>query len=95
MHEKVADVAVFGLPDSEMGEFVQAVVRLAPGVPPGPETEAELKAFTRSHLAGYKVPRHIDFRDELPRLETGKLAKYLLRREYLAAPGADRQGSAP
>jgi len=67
-----------------MGEFVQAVVRLAPGVPPGPATEAELKAFTRAHLAGYKVPRHIDFRDELPRLETGKLAKYLLRREYLA-----------
>jgi len=88
MHEKVADVAVFGLPDSEMGEFVHAVVRLAPGVPPGPETEAELKAFTRAHLAGYKVPRHIDFRDELPRLETGKLAKYLLRREYLAASGA-------
>ena len=85
MHEKVADVAVFGLPDPEMGEFVQAVVKLAPGVPPGAETAAELKEFTRSHLAGYKVPRHIDFRDELPRLETGKLAKYLLRREYLAA----------
>jgi long-chain acyl-CoA synthetase len=84
MHEKVADVAVFGLPDPEMGEFVQAVVRLAPGVAPGSETEDELKAFTRAHLAGYKVPRHMDFRDELPRLETGKLAKYLLRREYLA-----------
>jgi acyl-CoA synthetase (AMP-forming)/AMP-acid ligase II len=85
MHEKVTDIAVFGLPDPEMGEFVQAVVRLAPGVAPGPETEDELKAFTRVHLAGYKVPRHIDFRDELPRLETGKLAKYILRREYLAA----------
>jgi long-chain acyl-CoA synthetase len=85
MHEKVADVAVFGLPDPEMGEFVQAVVKLAPGVLPGAETAGELKEFTRSHLAGYKVPRHIDFRDELPRLETGKLAKYLLRREYLPA----------
>ncbi len=84
MHGKVADVAVFGLPDPEMGEFVQAVVQLAPGVSAGPETEDELKAFTRAHLAGYKVPRHFDFRDELPRLETGKLAKYLLRREYLA-----------
>jgi acyl-CoA synthetase (AMP-forming)/AMP-acid ligase II len=82
MHEKVADVAVFGLPDPEMGEFVQAVVQLAPGVAPGPETEDELKAFTRAHLAGYKVPRRVDFRDELPRLETGKLAKYILRREY-------------
>jgi acyl-CoA synthetase (AMP-forming)/AMP-acid ligase II len=85
MHEKVADVAVFGLPDPEMGEFVQAVVQLAPGVAPGAETEDELKAFTRAHVAGYKVPRRVDFRDELPRLETGKLAKYLLRREYLGA----------
>jgi acyl-CoA synthetase (AMP-forming)/AMP-acid ligase II len=85
MHEKVADVAVFGLPDPEMGEFVQAVVQLAPGVAPGAQTADELKAFTRAHLAGYKVPRHIDFRAELPRLETGKLAKYVLRREYLAA----------
>lgn len=91
MHEKVADVAVFGLPDPEMGEFVQAVVKLAPGVPPGAQTAAELKEFTRSHLAGYKVPRHVDFRAELPRLETGKLAKYLLRREYLAArPPSDQ-----
>jgi len=83
MHEKVADVAVFGLPDHEMGEFVQAVVQLADGVQPGTGTETELKAFIRTHLAGYKVPRRIDFRGELPRMETGKLAKYLLRREYL------------
>jgi long-chain acyl-CoA synthetase len=82
MHEKVADVAVFGLPDPEMGEFVQAVVRLADGVAPGADIEDELRAFTRAHLAGYKVPRRIDFRDELPRMETGKLAKYVLRREY-------------
>jgi long-chain acyl-CoA synthetase len=86
MHEKVADVAVFGLPDPEMGEFVQAVVQLAPGVASSAQTEAELRAFIRSHLAGYKVPRRIDFRDKLPRLETGKLAKYILCREYLAAP---------
>jgi long-chain acyl-CoA synthetase len=86
MHEKVADVAVFGLPDPEMGEFVQAVVQLAPGVASSAQTEAELRAFIRSHLAGYKVPRRSDFRDKLPRLETGKLAKYILRREYLAAP---------
>jgi len=60
-------------------------VLLAPGLQPAAETEAELKAFIRSHLAGYKVPRRIDFRDELPRLETGKLAKHVLRQEYLAA----------
>ena len=90
MNEKVADVAVFGLPDPEMGEFVQAVVQLAPGLQPAEETQDELRAFIRSHLAGYKVPRRIDFRAELPRLETGKLAKHLLRQEYLAA--ADLSG---
>jgi long-chain acyl-CoA synthetase len=88
MHDKVADVAVFGLPDPEMGEFVQAVVQLAPGVETSPELADELRAFVRERLAGYKVPRRIDFRAELPRLEAGKLAKYLLRREYLAASGA-------
>jgi long-chain acyl-CoA synthetase len=94
MHEKVADVAVFGLPDPEMGEFVQAVVQLAPGADPSATTEDELKAFARSHLAGYKVPRRIDFRDELPRLETGKLAKYILRGEYLSGPGGRAAGRA-
>jgi long-chain acyl-CoA synthetase len=85
MNEKVADVAVFGLPDPEMGEFVQAVVQLAPGVQPTAEMGDELKSFIRSHLAGYKVPRRIDFREDLPRLQTGKLAKHILRKEYLAA----------
>jgi long-chain acyl-CoA synthetase len=85
MNEKVADVAVFGLPDPEMGEFVQAVVQLASGTPPTAQTQDELKAFIRSHLAGYKVPRRIDFVDDLPRLATGKLAKHILRKEYLAA----------
>jgi long-chain acyl-CoA synthetase len=87
LHEKVADVADFGLPDPEMGELVQAVVQPAPGVAPDEALAQELRAYVREHLAGYKVPRRVGFRDELPRMETGKLAKYLLRREYLAAAG--------
>jgi acyl-CoA synthetase (AMP-forming)/AMP-acid ligase II len=83
MHDKVLDVAVFGLPDPEMGEFVQAVVQLAPGQEGGPKLAAELRAFARTRLAGFKIPRVIDFRDELPRLPTGKLAKHVLRAEYL------------
>ena len=85
MHHKVADVAVFGLPDDEMGEFVQAVVQPAEGVEANDALAAELTAFARDTIAHYKVPRAIDFRPELPRLPTGKLYKRLLKDEYLAS----------
>jgi acyl-CoA synthetase (AMP-forming)/AMP-acid ligase II len=84
MHDAVTDVAVFGLPDPEFGEYVHAVVQLAPGVAGSPELAEELRAFAREQLAGYKVPRVVDFRDELPRMPTGKLAKGVLRDEYRA-----------
>lgn len=84
MHDKVSDVAVFGLPDTEMGEFVQAVVQPADGVEGGDELAAELTAYMRDSIAHYKVPKVVDFRPELPRLPTGKLYKRLLKDEYLA-----------
>ncbi|MEM7411426.1 MAG: AMP-binding protein [Myxococcota bacterium] len=83
VHDKVTDVAVFGLPDPEMGEFVQAVVQPAEGVTGDEAFEAELRAYARESIAHYKVPKHIHFRPELPRLPTGKLYKRLLRDEYL------------
>ena len=82
MHPKVADVAVFGIPNEDMGEEVKAVVQPAAGVEAGPELAAELTAYAKEHVAGYKVPRTIDFMDELPRLPTGKLYKRVLRDAY-------------
>ena len=83
LHPKVADIAVFGLPDDEMGEYVHAVVQPEAGVEQSNELAAELREFARTEIAHYKVPRVIDFRDELPRLPTGKLYKKPLRQEYL------------
>ncbi|MXW57856.1 MAG: AMP-binding protein [Acidimicrobiia bacterium] len=84
LHPKVADVAVFGLPDEEMGEYVHAVVQLEDGVEGTVELAEELRSYARQQLAGFKVPRVVDFRADFPRLPTGKLYKKPLREEYLA-----------
>ncbi|MXZ78200.1 MAG: acyl-CoA synthetase [Acidimicrobiia bacterium] len=83
-HPKVADVAVFGLPDEEMGEYVHAVVQLEDGVEGTDDLAEELRSYARQQLAGFKVPRVVDFRADFPRLPTGKLYKKPLREEYLA-----------
>jgi acyl-coenzyme A synthetase/AMP-(fatty) acid ligase len=82
MHPKVMDVAVFGVPNDEMGEEVKAVVQPADGVEGTPDLERELIAYCKEHLASYKCPRSVDFRGELPRHPTGKLYKRLLKDEY-------------
>ncbi|MDY7106035.1 MAG: AMP-binding protein [Actinomycetota bacterium] len=82
MHPKVADVAVFGIPDDEMGESVMAAVQPAHGVEGGAELESELRSFVREHIAHYKCPKSFTFLDELPRLPTGKLYKRKLRDQY-------------
>jgi acyl-CoA synthetase (AMP-forming)/AMP-acid ligase II len=81
-HPKVFDVAVFGIPDQEMGEKVHAVVQPVDWDDAGAALERELLEHCRAQLAHYKCPKAVDFDPELPRQPTGKLYKRLLRDRY-------------
>jgi acyl-CoA synthetase (AMP-forming)/AMP-acid ligase II len=78
-HPLILDAAVFGIPDDEWGESVHAVVQAKPGAALDLD---EVRAFVEPKLAGYKRPRSYEVRDELPRTDSGKLLKRLLRDEH-------------
>jgi len=78
-HPGVAEVAVIGVPHEKWGETVKALVVLAPGAT---VTEAEIIGYCRLHLAGFKTPTSVEFRDVLDRTATGKLQKFKLRQQF-------------
>lgn len=85
-HPNVAEVAVIGIPDEKWGELVLALVVKTPETD---LSEAEVVAYAKTRLAGYKCPKKVEFRTELSRTATGKLQKFKLREPYWQ--GRDRQ----
>ena len=75
MHEGVGDVAAIGVPDEKAGEVVKVfVVRHDPNL-----TEEALIEHCRQHLTGYKVPKHVEFRADLPNTNVGKILRRVLK----------------
>ena len=81
-HPKVEDAAVFGVPNVDLGEEVKAVIQTVPGQKGDDALSDELLAYLAEHLSRQKIPRSIDYIDEMPRLPTGKLYKRVLRDAY-------------
>jgi fatty-acyl-CoA synthase len=85
-HPKIAQVAVFGVPDAYYGEEIAAWIQLRAGER---ATEDEIRAFCKGRIAHFKIPRHVRFVEEFPMTVTGKLQKFRMR-EMAVAQAAEK-----
>ncbi len=83
-HPAIEDSCTIGVPNEEWGEEVKSVVTLNPGYSGSPELASEIVKFARDHLAGFKVPRSVEFVAELPRSPAGKIQRKKVRDPYWA-----------
>jgi long-chain acyl-CoA synthetase len=81
-HDKVQDVAVFGIPNKDMGEEIKCVIELIPGAEQGDAVRDDIVAFYQDKMAKQKWPHSIDFTEDMPRDPNGKLYKRKLRDPY-------------
>jgi fatty-acyl-CoA synthase len=85
-HPAVAEVAVIGIPDDKWGELVTALVVVSEGEQ---VSEADIIGHCRGKIAGFKIPKKVEFREAIPRTATGKIQKFKLRESYWQ--GSERQ----
>lgn len=90
-HEKIQDVAVFGVPDEKYGEEICAWIALKAGEQ---SSEEEMKAFCKGQIAHYKVPRYVRFVEEFPMTVTGKLQKFIMREKMMEELDLEEQKTA-
>lgn len=86
-HDAIADAAVVGVPDAEMGEIVTAVIQPVQPESANADFAEELRGWMRERLSGAKIPKRIVFSEELPRLPTGKMKKHLLLEKLAEGSG--------
>jgi len=90
MHSGVSDVQVIGVPDAKYGEEVMAWVKLKPGVS---LTEEGLKAFCQGKITHFKIPRYFKFVDAFPMTVTGKIQKFIMRKQTIEELGLQQAAS--